>query len=100
MIGSSNDRPQIILFSNDNVLACQFHIHPHYPGSVKILQNFVNAKMRELKSNAAALKSLDLDILEVDENLFDCGKNLQKNQRKFTPFVHSGFTVASKRLTY
>lgn len=76
IVASSDQGPQMILYASDNILACQFHIHSHYPGSVRALENFVREKMRVLKSEGKS----DLDIVEVDENLYDCGKNLQKNQ--------------------
>jgi hypothetical protein len=102
VMASSDTCPQIILYQNSNILACQFHVSSHYPGSLVPLGNFIKCKLRELVL-ANGLTGLNyLNIFNVDSNWYDGGKQVEDFTAvsRLTKFKHSGLSVAGKQKGY
>lgn len=102
VMASSNTCPQIILFENASILACQFHVSLHYPGSLIPLKNFIQHKLKELSFSSDLESRKYLNIFNVDSNWYDGGKQVEDFAAalKFKQFKHSGLSIAGNQRNY
>lgn len=111
ILAESDESPQILLFSNNNILATQFEMNHRYPNTIVPLTNFIKTKLVEVKALSV---DKTLSIFQIDSSWYETNNiGLVDNGRKvmdhsgvtFTvnnsdDFKHSGYSTKLKGFQY
>lgn len=79
VLADSKIGPQIILFTNDNILSTQFELNYKYPDTLPSLRKFIVTKLLEIKS---LNKYQIVSIFAVDGTWWDSSSNQRGNQKR------------------
>ena len=103
ILAETDEAPVVILYSNENILATQFHPMLDYPGSMVPLRNFVKKNLHDLGvPPEQKIGSQILNIFSVDSTWYDT-KNTdnyyggyEKRKKIMKEFRHCGLTSKDK----
>lgn len=100
VVGEAEGSPVIILFSNGNILGCQFEISFSYQTTVKFVKNFIKKNLKSKTEGKIGEKVLS--IFNVESNWYESSSgaqgnyNFKRKREKKISFKHVGFCARKK----